>query len=215
MQQIAPWVLASEKTIGASIYAIPSSERIEVAEAADEAGLWLHCDMILSQKDSKFTNTGVSAAEIVAISKMLPRARIDVHVIADNVHDYSDAVQAVSTALSDAHIYRWSAEAELLTKLMDLRHSSTQFFQEIWAGRADGDQLIPEVDGGLGMLIRPGSKDEANPDLAIKYREIVHNKSLGFDGGITSAVAERLNEVKPDYLVIGRALFSSNSSNNC
>ncbi len=215
MQQIAPWVLASEKKIGASIYAVPSSERIEVAEVADAAGLWLHCDMILSQKGSKFSNTGVSVVDIVAISKMLPRARIDVHVIAENLHNYSDAVQAVSTALRDAHICRWSAEAKILTKLMGLRHSSNQFFQEIWAGRAGDGQLIPEADGGLGMLIRPGSKDEANPDLAIKYREIVHNKSLGFDGGITSAVAERLNEVKPDYLVIGRALFSSNSSNNC
>lgn len=203
--QIAPWVADLPMEMAASLYSLRRRERVEGAVVAHQAGLWIHLDVIIVTDDAVgVRNVGVSAEEVREVLAAVPDARLDIHVISTlDAASCRPVVAGIREALRDTPATRWSGPGWL----WDLLPDEGQRWQERWPGR-DDPEPGGEPDGILMMLIEPGTRTTADPEVLRECGRLsAAEVRVGIDGGVTEAVAGAAAAVGVAYAVSGRALF--------
>ncbi|CAL8969516.1 hypothetical protein PROP_00561 [Propionicimonas sp. T2.31MG-18] len=210
---VAPWVGEMRTaTVGASIYALPASQRIRGAHAAHEAGCWIHADVILRyRRDAGFVSVGVTLEQLEAVAAALPGAAIDVHLIllGDAPEIRRDQViDEVAEWLERLSPTRVSAAAAVLDRIgRRLRAAcpDVELWGELWP--APEWAGATRLDGALVMLIEPGTKQLADPGRLGVVSRVARTLPVGVDGGISKNTAMDAVRSGASYLVLGRALF--------
>ncbi|MFB9378078.1 hypothetical protein ACFFKU_09530 [Kineococcus gynurae] len=189
-------------TRAGSLYALPPSLRARAARELHAAGWWVHVDVILGPGG---THTGVDPAQLKQVRRDLPRARIEVHVIAPHRGD-AEVVPELP-ALLRARPQR----VVLPARLCRAGHPAEALVRAAGAACwAEVDRDPPPrpwtVDGFLLMLITPGSTEPLDP-ARVAGAAGLHGLPLGADGGVGRGHSALLHGAGVTHLVSGRALL--------
>lgn len=191
----------SEITISGSLYAAPPAQRHEVARALSQSHCWIHADMFSPEAK------GVRLAEI---DRLLAEGLgpVDVHLLCDEAMGalpflMGKAFRRVTFPVGGPFDARQTALALREAGISPWVALSPERETEICR------DLIPHIDGVLVMLIRPGSKDEADLRLLNKIPALAAmGAEVGVDGGMTEESLSQARAAGATYFVVGRRLFT-------
>jgi pentose-5-phosphate-3-epimerase len=208
--RIAPWASAFEQgTISGSVYAVPASLRVEAARILTDQGQRVHIDFIVTEDGSA---VGVTPEDLLRISKGVPQARFDAHLILPEQHVTDAVLNAAASAIHaleqvQAETFALSPQAmETFANLLpSLRERNVAIWTEIPVGTEPAH--IDHADGALVMLIESGTRNEADRSQLRKVTALAGTTSVGIDGGVTATLAADARKAGASVIVCGRALF--------
>lgn len=201
--------------LSGSIFAVAPEHRAETARTLDEAGLNVHVDIIV---DAHGQHRGVTPDELRDARAKAPDARIEVHLMLDDVASGDEAPSRADQAIGETIAAAIEARAAVVVlpramhgepaaAVAALRKSGARVWSEVAPHEAAS---VPDgADGALVMLIRPGTRDEADPGLVARVSDLSSHLAVGVDGGVTPELAERCIAAGATTIVAGRALFAS------
>lgn len=212
--RIAEWAAALPAgVLAGSVLAVPPENRLEAAEVLHRTGLRVHADVFLSEHGEV---SGITLEMVQAIIMRVPDAKVDLHIIE----------VARSQKPGDALI---DAEDDLLKKARELGtvsltvplHMLDAHAASVRAARLAGlkvwveirpEHCVPEIsegiDGGMVMLIPPGTDHSSDRNQLAKVRAMNHlGLPIGVDGGVDREVARSALAAGATHVVSGRALF--------
>lgn len=212
--RIAEW--AAEVPAGVlagSVLAVPPEDRLEAAEVLHRAGHQVHADVFLSAHGEV---SGITMEVVQAIMTRVPDAKVDLHIIEVARSEKPDV------ALIDAEDYVLKMARELGTvsltvpqHMFDARAASVRAARlaglKVWA-EIRPEHCVPEIsegiDGGMVMLIPPGTDHSSDHNQLAKVRAMNHlGLPIGVDGGVDREVARSALAAGATHVVSGRALF--------
>ena len=221
----AAWV--DDLPVGAvygSLYAAPEAERDEVADRFALAELPIHLDVIIEVAPSgHVTHRGITPAQLLALGSRLPDALLEVHLIV-----LGDAGGGSRSALDGAvaevlHVARRiGAQCVALPRAWADDPELTAAFREaggaVWLVIEPGDDaaemaLVAEteaqsqISGALIMLIAPGTREAARPELLDRLAQLGPGLRAAVDGGVDAAIAARAFALGAHHVIVGRALL--------
>lgn len=210
--RLAPWANTfAPGTISGSVYAVPASLRVEAARVLTNQGHRVHVDFIFADDGSA---AGVTPEDLLRMSKEVPGARFDAHLILPE-QDFTEAVlEAAASAIHALEQVR--AETIALSPqametfadlLRSLRERKVAIWTEIPVGTDPTDLNHP--DGALVMLIESGTRNEADRSQLRKVTALSKTTNVGIDGGVTATLAAEGRAAGAVVIVSGRALFET------
>jgi pentose-5-phosphate-3-epimerase len=208
--RIAEWASTFEPgTISGSVYAVPVSLRVEAARILTNQGQRVHIDFIIADDGRA---VGVTPEDLLRVSKEVPEARFDAHLILPERHLTEAVLKAAASAIHalgqvQAETFALSPQAmETFSDLLrGLRERKVAIWTEIPIG-TDPTRLDP-ADGALIMLIESGTRKYADRSQLQKVTALARTTSVGIDGGVTATLAAEGRAAGAHLIVSGRALF--------
>ncbi|KTR83685.1 hypothetical protein [Leucobacter chromiiresistens] len=209
-----------EGAVYGSLYAAPQGQREAAADRFAAAGLPIHLDVILDRDASGgLAHRGITIDELQACGARHPDSLLEVHVIvlagakpgtdpesASQLRDEIAAVLDVAAAIG--------AQRAALPAGIAGDAALTEGFRaaggEVWTVLEPGDDPAPLCTGATGalvMLIEPGTRDAARPELLDRIPRLAPNVQVGVDGGVDAAIARRAVALGAHHVVVGRALL--------
>lgn len=207
MIELAPWHTVYPGTLAGSVYAAPGS-RVAAAQLLADRGVDVHVDVMAA---SEGLPSGVSLAELQAISAAVDRQRIGVHLIGST--DFVDAVLPKILQLRPGIVFLpWHAFTVERADAIRAREGSAWIavWRE-WDGLATPNWPA-DPDGVLVMLIEPGSTDHCRLDrlgLVTACTTTSSELPVAVDGGVTEEVASLCAAAGVRQMVVGRALLTT------
>ena len=212
MIQLASWHTGYASTLAGSVYAAPGS-RVAAAQVLADSGLDVHVDVMAA---SEGLPPGVSLADLQAISAVVDRVRIGVHLIGSV--EFVDAVLPKILPLSPGVVFLpWHAfTVERAEAVRAFGGSAWIAVWREWDGL--GTPKWPaDPDGVLVMLIEPGTRGHCRLDRLGLVTACTTTMSelpgaplpVAVDGGVTEEVASLCVAAGVHQMVVGRALLTS------
>jgi len=210
---VQPWHRAHPAgSVGGSLYAVDHAHRVDAARALTAEGCRVHADVIL---DEAGRQRGVTWSELTDVRRLVPDARIDLHLIhlgrpqADQLLVHLDrALQAVTMLAASAVTLAPAHVVGHRRRLDRLRRAGHQLWAEVSPRTAATDLDDLDVDGALVMFIEPGTKSAADLAQLTKVVELSRRFPVAVDGGITRTIAPSCRDSGASYLVSGRDLLT-------
>jgi ribulose-phosphate 3-epimerase len=189
-------------TLAASIYAAAEPDRLDLAVAAADAGLWIHADVIVTGG----VRRGVSLEQIGDLSarRLGP---LDVHLITE---DLPPILEQVCRIPVDRITVPLEACADVAAAAEQIRARGAAPWLAVAPG-TDADEVLaylPQVDGVLVMLIEPGTSARADTGLRHKVTAVAQHTTAGVDGGVNEANLRTYLDASARYVVSGRGLLA-------
>lgn len=208
--RLAQWASAFEPgTISGSVHAVPVSLRVEAARRLTSQGQRVHIDFIVADDG---TALGVTPEDLLRVSKEVPEARFDAHLILPEQHVTDAVLKAAASAihaLEQVHAETFALSPQAMETFSDLlpglRERKVAIWTEIPVG-TDPRHLDP-ADGALIMLIESGTQNHADRSQLQKVTALAGTTCVGIDGGVTATLAVEGRAAGASLIVSGRALF--------
>ena len=205
MDAVAGW---PDATLAASIYAAPEADRREVAIAAALAGLWVHADVIVTDR----VNRGVDLELIrdLATSQIGP---LDIHLIIEGSD--TDRLPELIEEVCSIPVSRITVPLEAVTDIPAvadrIRAAGAAPWLAIAPATDPGNALIhrAHIDGVLVMLIQPGTTSHADETISHKAETIAPHTVVGVDGGVNRSNLATYLDAGASYIVSGRGLLAN------
>jgi pentose-5-phosphate-3-epimerase len=201
-------------TLAASIYAAAApADRLAVAQAAADAGLWIHADVIITDG----THRGI---EPKLIRDLADRGigPIDIHIIIENdspaTATAADPLPPLLDELCRIPVARITIPLETTADLprttTRIQDTGTACWLAIAPATDPADALahLPYLDGVLVMLIEPGTATHADARLSDKAQAIAPYTAVGVDGGVNHSNLTTYLRAGARYIVSGRGLLT-------
>ncbi len=217
----AAWITdVPEGSVYGSLYAAPAPDREAVADRFAAIGLPIHLDVILDREDTgELVHRGIVAAELRDLGARHPDSLLEVHLIVlagargRAVDGYDpelrDEIAAVLEAAASVGAQRAAVPAGVAADA-----SLTEAFRaaggEVWTVLEPGDDpasLDAGTAGALIMLIEPGTREPARPELLERIPQLAPAVQVSVDGGVDAAIALRAIELGAHHVIVGRALL--------
>ncbi|MEU9823088.1 hypothetical protein ACIGG9_28310 [Pseudonocardia alni] len=187
--------------LAGSLYAVPEPDRLAAAAALGEAGLWIHADVIVGRDGGHRGVHPRTVGDVVAAGV----GRVDVHLIARDLTLLDELIGLGAD--------RVTVPLETVTDLAATAARIRAAGAAAWVALAPDvphDRLLadpPVVDGVLTMLITPGTRAPARPELVDRAGVLARGLSCGVDGGLTPELVPACLAAGVSYLVVGRSLL--------
>ena len=216
----AGWVAElADGAVYASLYSAPEATRDGVATRFVNAGLPIHLDVIISRDERRaLVHLGIAPEAIESLGRQHPDALLEVHVIvlADSVEQPDVRAEIARVIASAAHV--GAQRVALPTPFASDRSLSDAFRAaggEIWSVVNPEDEPAAHrhldgegaASGTLVMLIEPGTRQAARPELLARVAELAPSTRVSVDGGVDAALAARALGLGAHHVVVGRALL--------
>ncbi|SDQ05551.1 ribulose-phosphate 3-epimerase [Leucobacter chromiiresistens] len=209
-----------EGAVYGSLYAAPQGEREAAADRFADAGLPMHLDVILDRDaHGEPAHRGITIAELRACGARHPDSLLEVHLIVLTGAQHGAGPEFASRLRAEiAAVLEVAAAigAQRAALPVDIASDAalTEAFRaaggEVWTVLAPGDDPAPlraDATGALIMLIEPGTRDAARPELLDRIPRLAPNVQVGVDGGVDAAIARRAIALGAHHVVVGRALL--------
>lgn len=212
--RLAPWANTfAPGTISGSVYAVPASLRVEAARVLTNQGHRVHVDFIFADDGSA---AGVTPEDLLRMSKEVPGARFDAHLILPE-QDLTEAVLKAAAsaihALEQVRAETFALSPQAVETFADLLRSLRERKVAIWTEIPVGTDPHPtdlnHPDGALVMLIESGTRNEADRSQLRKVTALSKTTNVGIDGGVTATLAAEGRAAGANVIVSGRALFET------
>lgn len=190
-----------------------SNLEADVKAAVQGGATWIHCDIM----DGHFVpNISFGAGVVKSVSKVVPEAFLDVHLMIENPDQYIDSFVEAGAELISVHV-------EACPHL----HRSIQKIKShgIMAGVAINpatslytiEPILEYVDLVVLMSVNPGfggqsfieSTYQKIEELADLREAGEHGFLIEIDGGVNLKNISKIAEVGADILVAGNSVFSA------
>lgn len=210
-----------EGTVYGSLYAAPAGERAAVADRFAAAGLPMHLDVILDRDASgALVHRGIVAAELHELGERHPDSLLEVHVIvlagakraaeSGSEAELRAEVSAVLSIAAAVGAQRAALPADMATDAL-LTCEFREAGGEVWTVLETGDApaILPAsgIDGALVMLIEPGTRESARPELLDRIPNLAPSVQVSVDGGVNAAIARHAIALGAHHVIVGRALL--------
>ncbi|WP_053387081.1 hypothetical protein [Leucobacter japonicus] len=216
----AGWVAElPDGAVYASLYSAPEAARDEAAARFVGAGLPMHLDVIIGRDERHgLVHLGIVPELIVALGERYPDALLEVHVIvlAATVRDddVRDEIGRLLVCASQGGVQRVALPTPYAADL-ELSSAFRTAGGEIWSvvNPADEFEAQRHVDSNAGatgtlvMLIEPGTRQSARPELLTRVSDLAPSTRVSVDGGVDAGLAARALALGAHHVVVGRALL--------
>lgn len=230
----AAWVSElPEGSVYGSLYAAPEGEREAAADRFAAAGLPMHLDVILDRDTTgALVHRGIATAEMRELGARHPDSLLEVHliVLADARHAAGTALaaelRAEISAVLEAAAAVGAQRAALPAEVAGDAQLTADFRAaggEVWTVLEPGDEPAAHpaanpaagpaamsstgADGALVMLIEPGTRQAARPELLDRIPQLAPTVQVGVDGGVDAVIARRAIALGAHHVIVGRALL--------
>ncbi|WP_156322484.1 hypothetical protein [Leucobacter musarum] len=216
----ADWVAElPDGAVYASLYSAPEATRDEVAARFVGAGLPMHLDVIIARDERHgLVHLGIAPELIVTLGERHPDALLEVHVIVlaatvsdDDVRDEIGRVLVCASRAGAQRVALPTPHAADFELSAAFRAAGGEIWSvvnpedELEAHRhLDGDEA---TTGTLVMLIEPGTRQSARPELLTRVSALAPSTRVGIDGGVDADLAARALALGAHHVVVGRALL--------
>lgn len=203
-------------TIGGSLYAVPAEQRAAVAADLAAHAYRVHADVIV---DATGAHRGVTWDQLEQVRLAAPDARLDLHLIlAPELTDQAqgEVVQAAVKAAMNLRVEAVTVGARPLDRHRVLLEAARAQGAQLWLELAPGaaKAALPlGFDGVTIMFIPPGTTERADPRIVNDVARLSRSVRVAVDGGITKEIAEQCLTNGADYIVAGRSLLTTTSTN--
>lgn len=189
-----------------SIYAVAPHLQLSAARLLHAQGRWIHVD-VMTEGDRPVG--GVPLETLDAVRATLPDAQVEVHLVSRAPGRLDDLLGRVLAARPQRVVLPVSEDGATGALARSVRDRGAQAWAELAPGASvpDAGALRAEVDGALLMLIRPGTRQDADLARLDVARALAHQLTVGVDGGITAGNTSACVAAGAVHLVSGRALL--------
>ncbi|HEY6194521.1 MAG TPA: ribulose-phosphate 3-epimerase [Candidatus Eisenbacteria bacterium] len=201
--------------VAPSILSADFSRLGEALAIADPEREWVHCDVM----DHQFVPNLTFGPLIVAATRKLTRAIVDVHLMVERPWLMVDDFRAAGADVISVHL---EAAPQTREVLRQIRATGAKAGLAIKPGTpyAAVAPYLPDLDVFLVMTVEPGFGGQAFMsemlDKVTAARAEREKKNLGFlievDGGIAEATARTARAAGGDVFVAGNAIYHSNDA---
>src|SRR5439155_9664418 len=198
--------------VAPSILSADFSRLGEALAIADPEREWVHCDTM----DHQFVPNLTFGPLIVAATRKLTRACVDVHLMVERPWLMVDDFRAAGADVISVHL---EAAPQTREVLRQIRATGARAGLAIKPGTpyAAAAPYLPDLDTFLVMTVEPGFGGQAfMPEMLEKVSEaraLREKKQLPFwievDGGIAGDTAREARAAGADVFVAGHAVFHS------
>ena len=203
---------ARPAVVAPSILSADFSRLGEELDIVDPALDWVHCDIM----DNRFVPNLTFGPLIVAATRKLTRAPVDVHLMVERPWLLVDGFRAAGADVITAHL---EAAPQTREVLRQIRATGAKAGLAIKPGTpyAAAAPYLPDLDLFLVMTVEPGFGGQAfMSEMLAKVsaaRDERARRQLDFvievDGGITPDTARAAREAGADVFVAGNSVFKA------
>ncbi len=205
---LADRVGAAKGQLALSIYPVSPTRRLDLAQAATDAGLWVHVDVF---RDDAGADLGVDLGTLSTLASS-GKHQLDVHLIGSG----GAAMLGDVLPLGCTRITLPLECGELADRAALVRSTGSESWVAIAPTSPVGDveRFVAAVDGALVMLLAPGTQEQADLSLLNRVRALAPVLPVGVDGSVAMANIDACLAAGARYVVVGRALLQRHSAHS-